>query len=366
MLKTKESNLPVAILGAGNGGMAFAAYLSLQGCEVRLYDCDAAVLAPVGVKRTINLVDACGQRAVHVPMVTDEPEQAVSGAKLVMVVTPASAHAAVAASITPYLDEEAVVILNPGRTGGALEVSKIFKEHFDRRIPVVAETQTLLFACRKTSGDCVAIKGRKQSVKVAALPASETSRVVSLLNEFFPEFIPAKNVLETSLGNIGAVFHPTPTLLNAARIETTAGNFEYYTEGISRSVAGLLEKIDGERLAVARALNVPAISAVKWLQQAYGVPDCTNLYDAIQQNPAYRGIKAPDTINIRYITEDVPTGLVPLANLARKVGVATPVITMVINLACQMFKRDFWTEGRTLVKLGLEKASTEELRRIAV
>lgn len=365
MLKVKNG-LPVAVLGAGNGGMAFAAYLSLQGCEVRLYDCDAAVLAPVGTSRTINIIDAHGQYAVPLARVTTEPGQAVRGAKLVMVVTPASAHATVAASIAPYLAGDVVIVLNPGRTGGALEVSRILMEHFGRRTPVIAETQTLLFACRKTSGDCVAIKGRKQSVKVAALPTKETLGVVSLLNEFFPEFVPAKNVLETSLGNIGAVFHPTPTLLNAARIETTAGDFEYYTEGISRSVAGLLEKIDGERLAVAGALNVPAISAVKWLQQSYGVPNCTNLYDAIQQNPAYRGIKSPDTINIRYITEDVPTGLVPLANLARKVGVATPVINTVINLACYMFKRDFWAEGRTLVKLGLENVSTEELRNIAV
>lgn len=82
----------------------------------------------------------------------------------------------------------------------------------------------------------------KEVVSVAAIPKEKTEIVVETLNTAFPQFIPAQNVLETSLNNFGAVFHPTPTLLNAARIETTKGNFEYYREGISPSVAKYWKK----------------------------------------------------------------------------------------------------------------------------
>ena len=72
------------------------------------------------------------------------------------------------------------------------------------------------------------------------------------------------------LNNIGAVFHPAPTILNSARIETTGGNFEYYIEGISPAVAKTIEKIDNERLEVAAALGVDVDSALEWLKYTYG------------------------------------------------------------------------------------------------
>lgn len=352
--------LPVAVIGAGNGGLAFAAYMSLQGAEIRLYDHDADIIEPLKASRTIVLSDRDGTRPAALSAATTDPAAALAGARLIMVVTPASAHAAIAAVIAPHIDRDAAIILNPGRTGGALEVSKLLDMSCGSRKPVVAETQTLLFACRKTSGTGVTIKGIKKAVSLAALPANRTEQVVALLNAFFPQFVPALNVLETSLGNIGAIFHPTPTLLNVARIETTGG-FDYYTEGISVRVARLLEIIDRERLGVAEALGVPAVSALDWLTEAYGLTGYTTLFDAIQNNPAYRGITAPKSIDVRYITEDVPTGLVPLANLARKAGVATPVIDTVINLACHMLGRNFWSEGRNLVRLGLDSISREDL-----
>lgn len=90
------------------------------------------------------------------------------------------------------------------------------------------------------------------------------------------------------------------------------------------SVAGFLEKMDGERLAVARAVGTDVSSVKRWLTSAYVSSEGDTLYDAIQSNEAYREIYAPETIHHRYVYDDVPTGLVPMVSLGKLLGVDTP------------------------------------------
>ena len=103
----------------------------------------------------------------------------------------------------------------------------------------------------------------------AALPSFRTPEILGALENAFPQFQAGGDVLSTSLENIGAVFHPALTLLNAGWIEETRGDFEYYHQGITPAVASVLQRIDDERLAVARALGVRTVSAREWLYLAY-------------------------------------------------------------------------------------------------
>jgi opine dehydrogenase len=353
-------HLKVAVIGAGNGGMAIAANLGLKGAEVRLYDNNAAILGEIKSQGGITLEQAGLERFAPISLVTNDPQSAVTGADLIMVVTPASAHREVAKTMAPFLTGGMTIVLNPGRTGGALEVTKALRDCHSPAGIAVAEAQTLLFACRKITGSKVCVKGMKQVVPVATLPPQHSKRTVELLNRFFPQFIEAGNVLETSIGNIGAIFHPTPTLLNLARIETTHGEFDYYHEGISPTLAVILERIDAERIAIARALGISVSSAVEWLKQTYGVVGA-NLYEAIQNNSAYSGIRGPKEVAVRYVTEDVPTGLVPIASLGRICDVPTPLIDTIINLACYALGRNFWEEGRNVQNLGLDSKTLKEI-----
>jgi len=156
----------------------------------------------------------------------------------------------------------------------------------------------------------------KNGVPASALPSHMTPEALGVMNQAFPEFTAGSNVLATSLENIGAVFHPALTLLNAGWIESTEGNFEYYIQGMSPAVARVLERIDDERLAVARALGIRTVSAREWLYLTYDSPG-ENLCSAIKATTGYFGIKAPATINHRYIWEDVPMSLVPMSSIAR-------------------------------------------------
>jgi opine dehydrogenase len=67
---------------------------------------------------------------------------------------------------------------------------------------------------------------------------------------------PAGNVLQTSLQNGNPVIHPAITLLNAALIERTGGDFFFYEDGVTPAVGRLIEAVDRERISIGRALGV--------------------------------------------------------------------------------------------------------------
>jgi opine dehydrogenase len=124
-------------------------------------------------------------------------------------------------------------------------------------------------------------------------------------------------------------------------------------------VVKTLEAVDKERLAVAEAYGAATESAAGWLLKAYDGIQGDSLYERIQSNHAYAGIKAPKSLNVRYITEDVPTGLVPIAAFGKAAGVVTRTCEGIIDVCCTLLGRDFWAEGRSLENLGLNGMDRE-------
>jgi opine dehydrogenase len=161
---------------------------------------------------------------------------------------------------------------------------------------------------------------------------------------------------------MGAVFHPTIALLNAGWIETTHGDFQFYIDGVSPSVARLLEAVDRERCTVASSLGIRARTGLEWLAMAYDARG-TDLFEAIHNQTGYYGIKAPATLQHRYIFEEVPMSLVPIAALGQRYGVSVRAIDAIIRLACIVHNTDYWRKGRTLDRLGIADLSVEELTR---
>lgn len=187
---------------------------------------------------------------------------------------------------------------------------------------------------------------------------------MQVIKQAYPQFVPGDNVLKTSLDNIGAVFHPALAILNAGWIEDPE-DFEFYFQGASHSTCLVLEALDKERVAVAAALGIRANTAREWLYLAYDAVG-KNLYEAMHANEGYKGIKAPDTINHRYISEDVPMSLVPIASLGDMLGVPAPTTKAVIHLANIMHNCDYYQSGRTVEKLGLAGMSVKDIRFMVV
>jgi opine dehydrogenase len=225
---------------------------------------------------------------------------------------------------------------------------------------VVAEAQTFLYASRSDGPAQAFIHRIKDAVPMAALPASDTQQVLDALKPYFPQFIDGKTILHTGLNNIGAVFHPAIALHNLGWIEATGGEFQFYIEGVTPSVAKLMEAIDRERVRIGRMLRIEVITAKEWLKLAYDA-EGENLFEAIHNQEGYRGIKAPSTINHRYINEDVPMSLVPMASLGNLLGIRVRGMTSIIRQACIVRNRDFWALGRSVERLGISNIRSERL-----
>lgn len=359
-----NSDYKFAVLGAGHGGTAMAGHLSLSGIDVSLYNRGAERIRVIKERGGIEIVSDCDNTPhgfAEIKVITSDIGEAIRGRDVIMVVLPATGHRFIAEQLVPHLVDNQIIVLNPGRTGGALEVLNVLNEQGCTADVVVCEAQTLLYASRSINPAQTQIFRIKNSVPVAAIPAHMTPDVVKVLRTALPQFIPGDNVIKTSLNNVGSIFHPAVTVLNAGRIESTNGEFQYYSEGITPSVALILEKMDRERVCVAEGLGFQAMTAREWLYIAYDAAGRT-LHEAMLNNRGYDGIMAPKTVLHRYLTEDIPMSLVPIASLGRLCGVSTPTIESIIMLGSILHERDYWECGRTVDRMGLTGMTLREIR----
>jgi len=351
----------ITVIGAGHGGKAMAAHLSLMGAEVTLYNRTwkhvEAIAERGGVLVKSNEdVNGFGELA----KVTSDLEEAVGRSQLIMLVVPAFAHAELAKKMSEFLQPGQIVVLNPGRTFGALEFRKVMVENHCAANVIVAEAQTFLYASRSDGPAQAFIHRIKEAVPLAALPPADTREVLDVLKPYFPQFINGKTVLHTGLNNIGAIFHPTIMMYNLGRIESLGGDFQFYIDGVTPSVAKLMEAVDRERVRIGRMLGIEIISAKEWLKLAYDA-DGENLYEAIHNQEGYRGINAPTTVNHRYINEDIPMSLVPMASLGDMLGIRVRGMASIIRQACIIRERDFWSIGRSVESLGISHLRARDL-----
>jgi opine dehydrogenase len=356
MFDTMES-LSFAVLGAGCGGQAVAGYLALRGHDVALYNRSHSRIAAF---RNRGRIEVCGKISGFgaISYIGTDLAAAMADRDVIMIVTTATAHRWLAQKMAPFLRDGQVILLNPGRTFGALEVSHTIRQAGCTADVIVGEANTLVYVARVLTPGTATIKAIKKNVAISAVAATDTPYLVSRLCGVYPQFTAAASFLETSFGNIGAVLHPAIALLNRDRILSKVP-FDFYRDGVTRETAGLLEQVDRERRAVARALGHRTLSIAQWLSSRYGLQQA-DIYTMLRSNPSYRNIGAPTTLDHRYLWEDVPMGLVPIADASDAVGVDTPAINHLIDEASGTLGRDFRSEGRTLEKLGLPRECLRE------
>lgn len=346
------NNKKIAVISSGNGGQTMAAYFAYLGFSSSLYVREQERVEMFPKDKIFKLSGIVDSQPV-VDTISCDMCQVISDAHLIMVTTPAQYHQDVAKEMAPYLKDNQVIVLNPGRTFGTYIFTKYLEENGCSANVIIAEAETFIFACRCTRVAEPFIHGIKDKVFVAAHNPKDTAKVVDILSKFFPDIIyPAQNVLYTSFSNIGMVFHPLPILLNITRVEAQE-NFYFYSQGISPLVANIIERLDRERTEVANAYGVKVLSAYEWINDHYGsVGD--NLYERIQNTHAYSKIKAPIDIDTRYIYEDLLTGCVPMFYAGKAVGVDTPVINSTILWASTIYSTDFKQHGRNSSKIDFE------------
>lgn len=360
MLEMQKKQLSFAVIGGGHGGQGIAAYLGYLGHKINLYNRTLSHVEKIKEQGFIEMKGCiCGKGSIH--LVTNDIEQAIEGVDVIMVVLPANAHRSIAGLIAPYVTAGQYIVLNPGRTGGALEFNDVIRKTNTTKDICIIEAQTMLFACRVVQDGTVHMHSKKNEVKVAALPAMRTKEFINAISHVLPEFIEARSVLDTSFNNVGALLHPIPTILNCARIENTNGDFLYYIDGITPGVARIIEEVDFERMQIANTLGAEVISLKKWLGYTYGAYGDT-LCEALAKVKGYWGIKAPAGLDNRYIFEDVPQSLVPIADMGRYLGIETPTIDSIIQLASVLHNKNYFKLGRKVEDMGLDGMSLDEIK----
>lgn len=351
------------VIGAGNGGRAFAAYLSSKDYSVNLYNRSFSRIADI---KKNNKIKASGEinGCFPINLVTQDLKLAVKDVDIILIVTPASAHKDVAEKISSYLSPDQIIILNPGRTFGAVEFRRII-ENKGISFPIfIAETQTLLFTSRQLKKNGVKILKIKNLVDFSAFPEKDILFMYDTLKDVFPQLNPVDDYLGMTLNNIGMLLHPTLSLLNASAIDS-GKKFKFYVEGVTNRTCEVLETIQNELNKIFKILGLKQLRFCKWANKSYGIKE-NSIFKAIQKIKAYENINAPKELITRYFTEDVPTGLVPISSLAKFLGIETPVIDSVINLSSILCGKNFRNEGRTIERLALEaliknRITSEEL-----
>jgi len=352
----------VAVIGAGNGGRAAAADLALQGKRVRLFEFPDYRGSIAGVMATSSIAaQGAVEGVAELDLVTCDMGEAVEGADLIMVCTQAGAHSRAARELAPLVEPDCVVMLNPGSCGGSLLLAHVFRQAGVSPVPVLAETSTLTYGCRGGDGT-VTIYLKVARVVYGTLPATAASNVGPVLESMYPGLVRGASVLEAGLNNANPVIHPPITILNAARIEKQGRDMLFYADGLSPTVARVIEQLDRERMALLRALGYPAQSDPETsVQQGYATS--TGYLECYSQGEVFRQLRSPGTLDNRYLHEDVGIGLLMFSSLGTLLRVPTPTCDAIIQMAGAIAGRDYAAEGgRTLDALGIGDLSVDALK----
>jgi opine dehydrogenase len=346
--------------------------LTLRGFAVVLYNRRLDRLQTIRGQGGLRYVGALGEGFVRFSQITDDLSLAIEGADIIMLVVPSTAHEYYARALAPYLRGNSVIFLNPGHVGGSLHFAAELRRAGNPHEIAICETATLTYGTRIREPGLVWIKRVIQNLYFSAFPARKLARLYPLLSQVYPSLVPANHALVAAFLDLNAVEHPPGVVLNAGWIEFTRGNFRFYYEGITPGVAGVVEKVDRERLAVIRGLNergklgIPELSFVEYFYQAgYTTAEAAatgSVYRALQASEPNRSTKAPESFEHRYMVEDVGFGLVPMCEFAHLVEVDVPHMESLVTLASAIAGRDFRVEGRTLEKMGLNTIPLSSLK----
>jgi len=355
----------VAVLGCGHGAHAVAGVLALKGNEVTVVGADPVDADRVNAIRGKGGIELEGviKGFGRVEDATLSVEAGVRNREYVFIVVPAFAHEYFLPKLANVLNASQKVVIIPDNWS-SLRLLRMLKDL--RKSPaLIGGTASLPFACRISGPARVNVLGVKDAgtVPLATIPSTKTQELVSELKEIFYEFARARNVLEVVLNNINFPIHPVVTLLNLGRVEYTKGDFNFYGEGVTPSVAKIMEAVDAERRAVGKALGLELPSLYELVSSMYKSSGLKgrDLYELLSTSPVHTRTKGPDSLHHRYVAEDVPYGLVPIASLCDHLGIPCPTTKAIIHLYSVALGRDLMVEGINVEKLGWKKLGRREI-----
>jgi opine dehydrogenase len=358
----------VAILGAGNGGITAAADLKSRGFEVRLYELPqfGRNLDQIKKENGILFKSKNGSRKVIPDMVTTCIEDAVKGADVVLLVIPSFAVEAFAKVSAPVIEEEQPILITSSSALGSLRFVNTAREMGIHKKFKIGETNTLPYGTRAFPEKAeVELAWMVTHIYFAAYPAKNTNELLKPFRQLYEYIFPVSNIWEVTLRNGNPEIHPGPVLLNAGRIDYSKGEFYLYKEGMTEHTVNLVYAVSAERKKLAEAFGFEVDDPKVSRQKRGSIPQGSEPLDVLLRNSeVLSNIKGPICVDNRYLTEDIPMGLVLMSSLGKTLGIPTPAADAIITLGSIILKQNFMDEGITLEKLGIGGLSPNDLNQI--
>jgi opine dehydrogenase len=353
----------VVVLGASNTGVSIAAKLALEGKRVVLWEAPAfeEALAPIAAHNEVRITGTAGEGVARLAATTTNPEEALAAGDVLIAAVPSYAHTAFADLLVPHLESRHILALLPGNLGTLEFAARLRAEGKSTGDPLLVEADTAPYVCRKLAPDHAHIWGVVTQLGIGALPGSAADAAEDALRPLFPGLKPYPDVLWAGLSALNPVVHPPGVLMNAARIEEAGDTFRFYNDGLSPAVATMVEALDGERLAVGRALGLSLLPVAEGFATC-GFGPAGDLWATINGSRMLTQLRAPGSLETRWLSEDIPFGIRTWAELGESLGLEMPVARSLVTLGDVLIGEDSWISGRSLADLGIAGLRSDELR----
>ncbi len=340
----------IAILGAGNAGSSVAADLTLKGHTVSLIKTTDSMHNEnynyLINNKKIKLIENNNIQEVTIDTVSKDLSL-IRKSDVIIVYIQTNYHEALIKRIKPYLRDDHILILNPGY----LSTAYVLK-HCSNIDLTIVEAQSSFIDCRIKEPGTVKISFRNARNPLGIYPQHKKEQTIKKLDLIGYPFEYLTSVIDAGLHNPNLIVHTVGAIMSVPRIEKTEGEYYMYREVFTPSVWNIVEALDHEKMNVMERLGskrVPYVQACKYRNTLDDSRDAKEVFEWYAQMP--NPIKGPTQVDSRYITEDVPQGLVLLESLGRYYGIKTPVTSSLINIANAALQDDFRQNARTINSL---------------
>ncbi|MBT8369132.1 MAG: NAD/NADP octopine/nopaline dehydrogenase family protein [Deltaproteobacteria bacterium] len=365
---TKSSKEPkFAVLGTGNSGQAYAADITLKGYCVNLAEVPEFEdnLRAIEKKGGIEISGEAGNGFARLNMMTTDLKEAIQGVDIIIIGGSAYAHEPFSKALANDFEDGQFILFTSNF--GALRFRNWMRETGVPTRVTPVESVSLLYATRAPEPGVVNCIGVKSNLPVAALPAGRTAEFLNLIKPVFPQFVAADNVWTTSVNNVNPIVHPPMVLFNAGRIEASGGKgWNLYADGATECVTRVMLAMDAERMALLGRVSNDGVAFKESFEKFYAKYSLgkQTLSETLRQSPIHGdpAFPAPSCVDTRYISEDLPFGLTPWSSIGRQWDEPTPNIDAVIRLVSTMLGKDYFVEGLTVEKLGLQSMTPADVK----
>lgn len=348
----------ISILGAGHAGTAVAADLSIRGHMVTLIKTSNAMHDEnfnylLENKGAVRLIENGQTEQANIAHVTRDVSQ-ISQSEIIIIYIQSNYHEQLIKRIKPYLKDGQILLINPGY----LSTAYVLK-HCSGIDLAIVEAQSSFIDCRISKPGTVKVSFRNKRNPLGIYPISHSEVSKNKLDKLGYPFTYLSSVVEAGLHNPNLIVHTVGAIMSIPRVEKTNGNYYMYREVFTPSVWRLLEALDDEKMNVMEKMGFERISYVEACKFRNTIDDPRDAKDvffsyANMPNP----LQGPLEVDSRFISEDVPQGLVLLESLGIDNNVATPICTSLIEMASAALNRDLRLEGRTVKQLGKQTIQT--------